>query len=468
MNRISLKMIMTGMAIAAAVTGLLGQTVPYGMHYQAVARDNTGKELSDRSIDVKFTIITGTPLGAIAYQELHQGVKTTKYGVFSLIIGSGVPLGGTAGELSQVAWSTAPHYLKVEIKFFNDFLDMGTMPLLSVPYALYAGKSLEPGPQGPPGPKGDPASDKQQLSFDGVNLTISGEPGNTVNLSALINDADNDPTNELQTLFLKGDSLFITKGNSVILSPYVQDLRLTGNILKITRNNEATEIDLSKYLDNTDNQTLTWNPVTRVLGLTNSSFQIDLSRVLNFNPATSQLSISGGNSIDLSTLKNDADSDPTNELITSMQLVGSELRITEGGTQHSIDFASNMVAFRARRDVSVSAPQLQNIKFTPSFMDFNDGNHFNSSTGDFTAPIKGIYTFNLTYKADGGGGSRNVSLFLNSNLYEKIAVEVAGGAEVLVRSVTMKLNAGDVVNMMIYAGLASETGTGTFAGYRVY
>lgn len=272
MNRISLKMIMTGMAIAAAVTGLLGQTVPYGMHYQAVARDNTGKELSDRSIDVKFTIITGTPLGAIAYQELHQGVKTTKYGVFSLVIGSGVPLGGTAGELSQVEWSTAPHYLKVEIKFFNDFLDMGTMPLLSVPYALYAGKSLEPGPQGPPGPKGDPASDKQQLSFDGVNLTISGEPGNTVNLSALINDADNDPTNELQTLFLKGDSLFITKGNSVILSPYVQDLRLTGNILKITRNNEATEIDLSKYLDNTDNQTLTWNPVTRVLGLTNSSF----------------------------------------------------------------------------------------------------------------------------------------------------------------------------------------------------
>ncbi len=468
MNRISLKMIMTGMAIAAAVTGLLGQTVPYGMHYQAVARDNTGKELSDRSIDVKFTIITGTPLGAIAYQELHQGVKTTKYGVFSLVIGSGVPLGGTAGELSQVEWSTAPHYLKVEIKFFNDFLDMGTMPLLSVPYALYAGKSLEPGPQGPPGPKGDPASDKQQLSFDGVNLTISGEPGNTVNLSALINDADNDPTNELQTLFLKGDSLFITKGNSVILSPYVQDLRLTGNILKITRNNEATEIDLSKYLDNTDNQTLTWNPVTRVLGLTNSSFQIDLSRVLNFNPATSQLSISGGNSIDLSTLKNDADSDPTNELITSMQLVGSELRITEGGTQHSIDFASNMVAFRARRDVSVSAPQLQNIKFIPSFMDFNDGNHFNSSTGDFTAPIKGIYTFNLTYKADGSGGARNISLFLNSSLYEKIAVEVAGGAEVLVRSVTMKLNAGDVVNMMIYTGLASETGTGTFAGYRVY
>lgn len=467
MNRISLKMIMTGMAIAAAVTGLLGQTVPYGMHYQAVARDNTGKELSDRSIDVKFTIITGTPLGAIAYQELHQGVKTTKYGVFSLVIGSGVPLGGTAGELSQVEWSTAPHYLKVEIKFFNDFLDMGTMPLLSVPYALYAGKSLEPGPQGPPGPKGDPASDKQQLSFDGVNLTISGEPGNTVNLSALINDADNDPTNELQTLFLKGDSLFITKGNSVILSPYVQDLRLTGNILKITRNNEATEIDLSKYLDNTDNQTLTWNPVTRVLGLTNSSFQIDLSRVLNFNPATSQLSISGGNSIDLSTLKNDADSDPTNELITSMQLVGSELRITEGGTQHSIDFASNMVAFRARKTVSTSASQAVDITFLPESIDENFGSGFNPVTGEFTAPVTGIYTFYINYFADGSGGSRKLSLFKNTFLYEEIAIDISTST-LTTRSIPMRLVAGDIIKLVVNPGMATQTGTGTFAGYRVY
>jgi hypothetical protein len=468
MNRISLKILMTGMAIAAAITGLFGQSVPYGIHYQAVARDNTGKELSDRTIDVRFTVISGTPLGAVAYQEVHQGVRTSKYGVFTLIIGSGVPVGGTAGELSQVEWSSGPHYLKVEIKFINEFADMGTMQFLSVPYALFAGKSLEPGPQGPPGPQGDPASDKQQLSFDGVNLTISGEPGNTVNLSALVNDADNDPANELQTLFLKGDSLFITKGNSVILSPYIQDLRLTGNILKITRNSEASEIDLSKYMDNTDDQMLTWNPETRVLGLTNSTFQIDFSRVLTFNESTGQLSISGGNNIDLSSLKNDADANPTNELITSMQLTGSELRITEGGTQHTVDFASNMVAFRARRDVSVAAPQLEDIKFTPSFMDHNDGNAFNPSSGDFTAPVKGIYTFNITYKADGSGGARNVSLFLNSSLYEKIAVEVAGGAEVLVRSVTMKLNAGDTVNMMIYTGLATETGTGTFSGYRVY
>ncbi|MEZ5011385.1 MAG: hypothetical protein R2744_07260 [Bacteroidales bacterium] len=34
----------------------------------------------------------------------------------------------------------------------------------------------------------------------------------------------------------------------------IQDLQLTGNILKITRNGTATSIDLSGYLDDTDNQ----------------------------------------------------------------------------------------------------------------------------------------------------------------------------------------------------------------------
>lgn len=467
MNRISLKMLMTGMAIAASIIGLFGQSVPYGIHYQAVARDNTGKELSDRNIDVRFTVISGTPLGAVAYQEVHQGVKTSKYGVFTLIIGSGVPVGGTAGELSQVEWSSAPHYLKVEIKFINEFADMGTMQFLSVPYALFAGKSLEPGPQGPPGPQGDPASDKQQLSFDGVNLTISGEPGNTVNLSALVNDADNDPTNELQTLFLKGDSLFITKGNSVILSPYIQDLRLTGNILKITRNSEASEIDLSKYMDNTDNQMLTWNPETRVLGLTNSTFQIDFSRVLTFNSSTGQLSLSGGNSIDLSSLKNDADSDPTNELITSMQLTGSELRITEGGTQHTVDFASNMVAFRARKTVSTAATQAIDITFLPESVDENYGNAFNSSTGEFTAPVTGIYTFYVNYFADGSGGSRKLSLYKNSTLYEEIAIDISTST-LTNRSIPLRLVAGDIVKLVVNPGMATQTGTGTFAGYRVY
>jgi len=122
--------------------------VPIGINYQAVARDNSGKELTSKSIDVKFSILSGNPLGTLVYQELHSNVITSKFGVFSLIIGKGAPTGGIYGNLSQVTWSQALHYLKVEVKFDNVFVEMGTMQFLAVPYALYAQKSLEPGPQG--------------------------------------------------------------------------------------------------------------------------------------------------------------------------------------------------------------------------------------------------------------------------------------------------------------------------------
>ena len=46
------------------------------------------------------------------------------------------------------------YYVKVEVKFDNDFIDMGTMQFMAVPYALYAQKSLEPGTAGPQGNTG--------------------------------------------------------------------------------------------------------------------------------------------------------------------------------------------------------------------------------------------------------------------------------------------------------------------------
>ena len=63
-----------------------GQNVPFGIFYQAVARDNYGKELVNKDIDVKFSIISGNPLGPVVYQELHSKVNTSDFGVFSLII----------------------------------------------------------------------------------------------------------------------------------------------------------------------------------------------------------------------------------------------------------------------------------------------------------------------------------------------------------------------------------------------
>ena len=129
------------------------------------------------------------------------------------------------------------------------------------------------------------STDDQALSLSGNTLTL--EDGGSVNLAPYQDNTD------AQTLSITGDQLSITNGNTVTVptadgsetvvnggginvvsgsgtsgDPYVvtgtevdgsvtneiQDLDLTGNTLTITDNGSATAIDLSSYLDNTDDQ----------------------------------------------------------------------------------------------------------------------------------------------------------------------------------------------------------------------
>jgi hypothetical protein len=409
-----------------------GQNVPLGIFYQAVARDNYGKELVNKDIDVKFSIISGNPLGNVVYQELYSHVTTSKFGVFSLIIGKGTPTGGIYGDLSQIQWSQAYHYLKVEVKFDNDFVDMGTMQFLAVPYALYAQKSLEPGPEGPKGdqgPKGDPgdpASDKQTLSFNGDNLSISN--GNTVNLSTL---------NVPHQLTLLGDTLSILGGNKVGLTNQIQDLVLdVNNKLKITKNASATLIDLSKF-----------------------------NQSLSFNSTDNKLTISGGAAaVDLSILKNDADSDPTNELQTlNYNKNTGDLSIS---SKNSVNL-ENPVGFKSRKSISQTGLTAgQTYPFILSDVEFNDGGGYDSGTGIFTAPITGIYTFFISYKADGAGSSRALNLLKNGTVYENLGSDIVSNTE-LTKWVTIKLDQGSNVSLTINTGVSTYSGTGSFIGYKV-
>jgi len=432
-------------------------SVALGIHYQAVARDNYGNELANRKISVKFSIISGDPLASPVYQEVHQDVTTSRYGVFSLVIGNGIPTGSTPfGELSQIEWNKAFHYLKVEVKFENTYMDMGTMQFLAVPYALYAQKSLEPGPEGPkgdPGPKGeagDPATDNQTLSVINVDgsdyLSISG--GNGVKISSI--ERDGDPTNE------------------------IQDLVINSNKLKITKNTSATEWDLTKYLDNTDNQALTYDAASRVLGISGNALTINLSE-----------------------LKNDADADPTNE-IQDLQLAGNILKVTGKSDATSINLApyldntdnqgltysestntlsidrgnsitlGSLVAFRAKKTVSeTNLSFMTDYDFITGNPDFNDGGGFDYLTGVFTAPVPGIYTFNISYTAIGLGDSRSLKIFLNGGLNEILNSGITSNTS-LTRSITMKLISGDKVKVIINTGSSIDSGIGSFSGYKVY
>jgi hypothetical protein len=437
-------------ALSLFCASVLGQNnVPAGIHYQAVARDNQGKELVNEKISVRFSILSGDPTGNVVYQEVHQDVVTSKYGVFSIVIGHGVPtINSPVSSIGAVAWQDANHYLKVEVKFENDFMDMGTMQFLAVPYALYAQKSLEPGPQGDKGDKGDkgepgdPASDKQTLSFDGSNLTISGS-NSTVPLTGLLQDLS------VSADGTGGYNLSISRGSTINLATVekdgdptneIQDLVISNDILKITRNPNATSWDLSRYV-NTDNQKLTYDSANRILGITGNATTIDLSE-----------------------LKNDADADPTNELQTlDYNKTTGDLTISSKNTVN----LNNSIGFKARKSTPQTGLSIGTVyPFVNSEAEFIDGGCYDISSGNFTAPAAGIYSFYITYKADGTGSSRVLTMLKNELVYEVLGPDISAGSE-LFKWVTIKLMKGDVIRLTINTGMSTASGTGMFLGYRV-
>ncbi len=135
----------------------------------------------------------------------------------------------------------------------------------------------------------DNSDEIQNLTFDEATNTLSISDGNDVDLSTWISENDSDSTNE------------------------IQDLQIASDILSITNNTSATDIDLSGYLDNTDDQQLT---------LTGTD-----------------LSIESGNTVDLSTLVDDSDADPTNEIQDLSLSASNTLTITGNASATEIDLS---------------------------------------------------------------------------------------------------------------------------------
>ncbi|SIT00076.1 hypothetical protein SAMN05421766_106203, partial [Zobellia uliginosa] len=192
-------------------------------------------------------------------------------------------------------------------------------------------------------------TDTQDLSIDASGKTISLVEGGSVTVNT--DDADADATNEIQDLSLTGNILKVTNNagaTDIDLTPYtntdtqdlsidasgktislveggsvtvntddadadatneIQDLSLTGNILKVTNNAGATDIDLTPYT-NTDTQDLS----------------IDASG--------KTISLVEGGSVTVNT--DDADADATNE-IQDLSLTGNILKVTNNAGATDID-----------------------------------------------------------------------------------------------------------------------------------
>ena len=141
------------------------QSVPQGINYQGVARDATGAELANDTLTVQFSILSNSITGNASWQETHT-VITNNFGLFTAVIGGGAANLGASATFDAINWGASTHFLKVEL----NGIDMGTTQLMSVPYSLYT------------------------------------------------KTADNiDPTDELQTLSISGDTISISNGNSIVI-----------------------------------------------------------------------------------------------------------------------------------------------------------------------------------------------------------------------------------------------------------
>lgn len=180
--------------VVAILVGIstMAQT-PSKFNYQAVARDASGALVSDGTVGVKVSILSGSASGTEVYSETHSP-STNAFGLLNFQIGSG---SAATGDLSTIDWGSDAHFIKVEMDPAggSSYTVSNTSELLSVPYAEYANSALN------------------------------------------VDDADADPENEVQMLTMNGDTLMLSlNGGSVDMSGYDQSAGVSANDSAIAAN----------------------------------------------------------------------------------------------------------------------------------------------------------------------------------------------------------------------------------------
>ncbi len=111
---------------------------PNLLNYQGVARNSVGNPLPNQAMNLRLSVHNLSAVGAVVYTETRV-IKTNLGGLFSVQIGSAGAT-STTGTIGGVNWLSGDKYLQVEIDpaSNNSYLSLGTVQLVSVPYAFNA------------------------------------------------------------------------------------------------------------------------------------------------------------------------------------------------------------------------------------------------------------------------------------------------------------------------------------------
>jgi len=183
-----------------------------GIFFQAIARDNTSNPAKDRKIYVQTNIIQSSPNGTMVLTEEHQ-TYTDAYGIFSIMVGNGLRVGGTVTGLSTIDWSKGPYYLNLKIvitpiaasntwDYSKEWVDIGTTIFGTVPFALYSANTAK-------------IDEKLNASDISKMLSVYAK------------------TQSVQTLATTIDTKLATKDTAAMLAPYAkQSYIIDSNVLK--------------------------------------------------------------------------------------------------------------------------------------------------------------------------------------------------------------------------------------------
>jgi hypothetical protein len=132
---------------------MLFAQAPQSFSYQTVIRDATWTVLDNQSVGIKISILEDVANGNVVYEETHSATTST-IGLVNLSVGAGMVINGI---FNTIDWGNHNYFIEVAVDVTGgtSYIVMGATQLRSVPYALYAKTSGNPGPQGPQGIPGD-------------------------------------------------------------------------------------------------------------------------------------------------------------------------------------------------------------------------------------------------------------------------------------------------------------------------
>ena len=354
MKRILLSIV----AIATISLNFFGQA-PEGFKYQAVVRDAGNTILNNQVVGMQMTIQQGFIGGTTVYQETFTPT-TNGYGLINLEIGSGTVI---SGDFTTIDWSVGPYFIEtaVDITGGTSYAVMGTSQLMSVPYALHSKTAESVTNDAVDDADADPTNELQDWSnLPGIPANIDTDA--TDDFSGDYNDLTNQPT--IPTVptnvsVFTNDAGYVTTSNDADADP-TNELQDWSNLPGIPANidTDATDDFSGDYNDLTNQPTIPTVP-TNVSVFTNDAGYV--------------------------TTSNDADADPTNEL----QNIGEVLIVGNNAN-------GNNIVNTGKIGIGTAAPNVESSMDIATALPVVFPSMTQVQVDALTAPVAGMVQYNTT------------------------------------------------------------------------